>query len=463
MLKTVMKFVAALIATALVAGGMFVVVRSLATPETASTVCETNSLRTFANQAEADGDAMSAGLYRQWAEKCDEAKEDGSTPSPEPTTTSPAATAPATPAPSATAEPTETAAAPVAIIEEFLANRPVDTKTSTNAYGPMAAVLPALNGRDMETFEVGNVSDAKLVQDELIYVVRDVDRMQTADKALDLGIVAKNGDENQVNELTARFVNDRAYWDEIRMAVAKRISELEPSIVNVEAGTVVGMSYSVPGTIPQIGYKDVTFEYDTKWIELRDPETGKVVGKYRLHCKFQHGSDWMRQLPTAPKGTGYTPEGETVILFDACRLVGDKWVNVYNVEKKPGDRKLNDAKCAPPTTPTSTPTPTDTPTSTPTPTPTTPPTTPPTCVKKECQTPPAAPPNRDPAPAPTGPKESVAPVEPKPADPTQEPGDPVDLPAPGATQAPAPTAPAPPVEVAPEPSDPGTTDPDPGR
>lgn len=455
MLKTVMKFVAALIATALVAGGMFVVVRSLATPETASTVCDTNSLRTFANQAEAQGDAMSAGLYRQWAEKCDEAKEDGSTPSPEPTTTSPAATAPATPAPSATAEPTETAAAPVAIIEEFLANRPVDTKTSTNAYGPMAAVLPALNGRDMETFEVGNVSDAKLVQDELIYVVRDVDRMQTADKAIDLGIVAKNGDENQVNELTARFVNDRAYWDEIRMAVAKRISELEPVIVNVEAGTVVGMSYSVPGTIPQIGYKDVTFEYDTKWIELRDPETGKVVGKYRLHCKFQHGSDWMRKLPPAPRGTGYTPEGETVILFDACRLVGDNWVNVYNVEKKPGDRKLNDAKCAPPTTPTSTPTPTptDTPTSTPTP----------GCTKKECQTPPPAPPNRDPAPAPTGPEESVAPVEPEPADPADEPGDPVGNPAPGATQAPEPTAPAPPVEVAPEPSDPGTTNPDPGR
>lgn len=400
-------------------------------------ICDTKGLLTMASDAERTGNAVAAGLYRQWATKCQQAKE--SAPAASPSTS--ASASPST-SPSATATPSATP--PATNVEEFLANRSVNTKTSTNAYGPKTAVLPELKNKGMEDL---TPEQAKA---ELIYVSEVVDRMQTADKALDLGIIAKNGDKNQVNDLTERFVRDRAYWNEIRKQVGDRLRELTPSIETVKPGTIVGMSYSVPGTIPQIGSSNVSFGYVTKWIVLKDPK-GNVVAKYRLLCHFQHGNIG-QDIPTPPPGTGITPEGEPTILVDVCRLVNGDWKKVYNVEKKQGDLPLNSPKCKP-STPTSTPTPTTTPTETPTPTP--------TCREKECQTPPPPPTNRPPAPSPTGPEESEPPVEPSPAKPSDKPGDPVDIPAPDSTPKPKPEKPAPTVTNAPEPSAPVTTDPDP--
>ena len=444
-MKKIVSAIIALVVTALVAGMTAVVVGSLATPKTAASVCDTDSLHSFADMAEKNGDGVAAGIYRQWAEKCQQAKE--SAPAASPSTS--ASASPST-SPSATA--TLSATPPATSVEEFLANRPVNTKTSTNAYGPKTAVLPELKNKGMEDL---TPEQAKA---ELIYVSEVVDRMQTADKALDLGIIAKNGDKNQVNDLTERFVRDRAYWDQIRKQVGDRLRELTPSIETVKPGTIVGMSYSVPGTVPQIGSSNVSFGYVTKWIVLKDAK-GNVVAKYRLLCHFQHGNIG-QDIPTPPPGTGITPEGEPTILVDVCRLVNGDWKKVYNVEKKQGDLPLNSPKCNP-STPTPTPTPTGTPTSTPTPSTTPTPTPTPTCREKECQTPPSPPPSYTPAPSPTGPEESEPPVEPTPAQPSDKPGDPVDIPAPGTTDAPKPEKPAPTVTNAPEPSAPVTTDPDP--
>lgn len=396
-MNTTNKIAAWLLGLALALGGLTFLYQAqganLAGPQG---LCDAKSLYTMAGDAERTGDQMWADMLRQWAAKC-EALQAG-----EPL---PSATQSTSPSPSATKASTAPAKNDKATgIEEFLANRPANTKTSTNAFGPKRAVLPSLDDKKMEKL---TAAEAKA---ELIYVVEKVDRMQTADKALDLGIVAKNGDKNQVNDLTKRFVKDRAYWEEVRVQVADRIRELTPSIVTEKARTVVGMSYSTPGKVPQIAKTRVSFGYATKWLILSD-ENGKAVAKYRLACHFQHGGDYMRQVPVAPRGTTVTPEGETEVLVNACRLVNDQWVRVYGVVRQPGDRKLNAPECNPSPTPSETPS--TTPTPTPTPSETTTPTPTPSCREKECQTAPPAPTNRPkPTSSPTRSPETTAPATP---------------------------------------------------
>ena len=409
--------------------------------QTANTICDARSLRTMSTDAELTGDQLKADLLRQWAEKCEALQTGGS---------SLAASASPSPAPSQTANGKPTNPDKARGIEEFLANRPAKTKTSTNAFGPKNAVLPSLGDKKMEKL---TAEEAKA---ELIYVTEKVDRMQTADKALDLGIVAKNGDKNQVNDLTKRFVKDRRYWEEIRKKVADRIRELKPSIVTEKARTVVGMSYSTPGKIPQVGTTRVSFGYATKWLVLKD-ESGKVVAKYRLACHFQHGGGYMRPMPEAPKGATITPEGETNILVNACRLVGGKWVNVHGVEHKQGDLPVNDAKCkptsptpststTPPVTPTPTPSETPSTTPTPTPTPSNTPTPTPSCREKECETAPTPTASRDkPTATPTRSPENTPSARPSQPATTATP----TVKAPGATKTPKPTASVP---QAPQPS-----------
>ena len=371
-------------------------------------LCDSKSLRTMATDSETRGDLFNASLLRQAAEKCDALN-------------GKALVGPA----EATSSPTATASAKADTdIEEFLANRPVKTKTSTNAFGPKRAVLPSLKKKLMEDLT------AKQAKAELLYVVEKVDRMQTADKALDLGIVAKNNDENQINDLTKQFVKDRDYWEDIRKKVADRIRELKPSIVTVDAGTVVGMNYATPGKIPQVGTKNVSFSYDTKWLVLKDAN-GKEIARYRLACHFQHGGGV--EVKTPP-GTTITPEGEVELLVNACRLVNGEWVVVKNVKHKKGDLPVDDAKCNPTSSPS--PTPSETPSETPTPTPT------PSCStdNKVCETPVAPPTDRDkPTSEPSRSPETTPPTEPtKPAT-TVTP----TVTAPGATKAPKPTEAAP--------------------
>lgn len=131
-------------------------------------ICDTRGLLTMASDAERTGDAVAAGLYRQWAEKCQLAEDGKSTPAASPSTS--ASASPST-SPSATATPSTTPP-PATNVEEFLANRPVNTKTSTNAYGPKTAVLPELKNKGMEDL---TADEAKA---ELIYVSEVVDRMQ---------------------------------------------------------------------------------------------------------------------------------------------------------------------------------------------------------------------------------------------------------------------------------------------
>lgn len=324
-------------------GGWFVV---------ADRFCDYLSMRVEANEALARGDQMTADYRFQEANVCEEkpavdpTQEPSASPSVSATETpsvTPTTSASATPSASPTTD---------SDIEEFLANRPAKTKTSPNAYGPMKAVLPSLDGKLMEDL------NAQEAFDEHIYVIDKVDRMQTASAEFYIGLWT--GD---VNDRTKQFVKDRKVWDDAKAKVVEKLQGMNREIKTLNQGVSRNMSLSFPGKIPQVSRDpDVKFGYDTHWLVYTDSKGHEFW--FRLACHFQNSAEF-RKTPPPSRGMIRTPEGEVKKKVKACN-VDTKKIG-WTTKPITAPWTLDFSKCK--ESPTSSPTPTPT---SPSPTPTCP-------------------------------------------------------------------------------------------
>lgn len=175
---------------------------------------------------------------------------------------------------------------------EYLANRPVEQKTSANAYGPRWGLTINKNLDDMSVEEA---------LDELRHRL-SIDPMLTAATGEAFGLWSRD----EVNRKTRLFTDDHAAWDAANERIERRIERLyragDIKIVTLQGYYTASWAIPVYSDIPSVRH-----DMDV-W---RSGQEALVIGNVtlQLQCGFQeYWSQDRKGKNAAPEGSEAMPD-----------------------------------------------------------------------------------------------------------------------------------------------------------